>query len=227
MSDIEKVKAKIRALMSKTSDRGCSEHEAQSAMTKAGELLSQYDLSITEIDIKESNCITVIYDCKSKHMPIWTKYCLGSMAEFCSLKCWYAKDFNKNIIIKFFGIPEDCYMSIFLCNLINNSIQKEVLEFKNSETFLESKRFGYPCKTLTNSFQQGMSTRLSQKLRELSNQRKNPVEKVSNNSLMVIKNENIKKAKRLTVTIKNSESYNTGRKMAEKVNLNRPLVYNT
>jgi hypothetical protein len=55
--ELIRVKLKIKALAAKTLDNGCTEHEAMTAATKVGELLEQYNLSMSECDVREEKCI--------------------------------------------------------------------------------------------------------------------------------------------------------------------------
>ena len=53
---LDKLKLRIQALRAKTIDNGCTEDEALSAAAKVAELLDRYDLSLTDIDIREAPC---------------------------------------------------------------------------------------------------------------------------------------------------------------------------
>jgi Protein of unknown function (DUF2786) len=57
--ELHKIKVKIMALANKTTDRGCSEEEAMSAMEKIGKLLEAYDLTMEECDMREEKCVSV------------------------------------------------------------------------------------------------------------------------------------------------------------------------
>lgn len=58
-TELEKVKVRIRALASKTVDVGCTEQEALSAMSMVGKLLSMYNLTMQECDVRESPCVEI------------------------------------------------------------------------------------------------------------------------------------------------------------------------
>jgi hypothetical protein len=69
--ELNKIKAKIKALASKTIDAGCTEHEASEAMAMVGRLLAQYNLSMSEIDVREQVCKTIYIKAKGQ------RYCFG------------------------------------------------------------------------------------------------------------------------------------------------------
>lgn len=50
--------ARIRALLMKTVDNGCTEEEAMAAAAKAGELMDRYGLESSEVEIRAEKCTT-------------------------------------------------------------------------------------------------------------------------------------------------------------------------
>lgn len=59
--ELNKVKARIKALAEKTTEQGCSEAEAMAAAEKVGQLLEQFNLSMEEIDVREQKCMKVSF----------------------------------------------------------------------------------------------------------------------------------------------------------------------
>ena len=55
-ADLEKLKGRIQALRAKTVENGCTEEEALSAAAKVADLLDQYDLSLTDVELREEAC---------------------------------------------------------------------------------------------------------------------------------------------------------------------------
>lgn len=51
MSELDKIKEKVRALLSKTTQRGCTEAEADAAAVKAAALMAEYGLAREHLDI--------------------------------------------------------------------------------------------------------------------------------------------------------------------------------
>src|SRR6478736_6180078 len=50
------LKTRIQGLRAKTTDNGCTEAEALSAAAKVAELLDRHDLSLTDFEIRRSQC---------------------------------------------------------------------------------------------------------------------------------------------------------------------------
>ena len=71
--ELAKVKARIRALASRTVERGCSEAEAMAAAAKVGELLEVYGLSMSEVDLREEVCIqrVMVFDDPRRQAMDW------------------------------------------------------------------------------------------------------------------------------------------------------------
>ena len=58
MSDaLNKIKARIKALSDKTVSNGCTEAEAVSAMTMVSKLLNEYNLNMSECDVKRDDTV--------------------------------------------------------------------------------------------------------------------------------------------------------------------------
>ena len=55
-SGLDKLRTRIQGLRAKTIDNGCTESEALSAAAKVAELLDRYDLSLTDVEIREVPC---------------------------------------------------------------------------------------------------------------------------------------------------------------------------
>jgi len=53
---LDRLKARIQGLRSKTTDNGCTEAEALLAAAKVAELLDRYDLSLTDFEIRDAPC---------------------------------------------------------------------------------------------------------------------------------------------------------------------------
>lgn len=51
---LDRLKTRIQGLRSKTTDNGCTEAEALLAAGKVAELLDRYDLSLTDVEIRDA-----------------------------------------------------------------------------------------------------------------------------------------------------------------------------
>ena len=56
-ADLDKLKARLQGLRAKTIANGCTEAEALAAAAKLAELLDRYDLSLTDLELREEACV--------------------------------------------------------------------------------------------------------------------------------------------------------------------------
>ena len=83
---LDRLKTRIQGLCSKTTDNGCTEAEALLAATKVAELLDRYDLSLTDVEIRNSPCEEREYQTdRKKRIPL--DDCVGAVANFCDCQC--------------------------------------------------------------------------------------------------------------------------------------------
>ena len=91
LAALDKLKTRIQALRAKTIDNGCSEDEALSAAAKVAELLDRYDLSLTNVEIREAPCERRQYEThRKKRIPL--DDCIGAVANFCDCRVWREKN---------------------------------------------------------------------------------------------------------------------------------------
>src|ERR1700757_501094 len=88
---LDRLKTRIQGLRSKTTDNGCTESEALLAAAKVAELLSQYDLSLTDVEIRDAPCEQREYETyRKKRIPL--DACIGTIANFCDCRVWREKN---------------------------------------------------------------------------------------------------------------------------------------
>jgi len=56
LAALDKLKTRIQGLRAKTIDNGCTEGEALLDAAKVAELLDRYDLSLTDVEIRDAPC---------------------------------------------------------------------------------------------------------------------------------------------------------------------------
>jgi Protein of unknown function (DUF2786) len=236
--DRSKIIAKIQALMAKTTGNGATEAEAMSAAKKAGELLREYNLNMTEVELSEVEFGTI----RIKHRGADSAagggnygkadYCLVRIAEYCGVKVWVTnprKGSNRISFVSFFGDEVACQMAVYLYQMIDGAIDRESDFFKTTSVYLNSPTR----KRMYISFQAGMYTRLNARLVEMAKET-HKGNNSSENALIVVKNalldqkfreevSGLKDNKRVIKTIINSQAYSAGETAANTVNLSRPI----
>lgn len=167
-SELQKVKDRIRALVSKTADRGCSEHEVLAAMTMVGTLLERFNLTMDEVSIREEKCHTVRFDTGSKNRSPLDK-CVVALADFCGCKVWFSRRRRGGGTSAYglFGTTTDTELALYLLDLIKRAIDTETAAFKRTPAYRDS----FDRRDASRSFALGMASRLSNRFTEMQGQR--------------------------------------------------------
>lgn len=163
--ELATVKRRIRAMAERTVDRNFTEHEAMTAMRKIGELLTTFNLSMTEVMLADEPMVHKTYDTQSKHRNVCFM-CMTGIAKLTGTKCWYTRD-NSGLVSNFFGLESDVDMAIYLSRIIHFASQTASAAFKETSTYLWSGNR----RNATFSFYNGMAFRLKERMTELTKQR--------------------------------------------------------
>lgn len=144
----ERIKNKIKALLSKTTAQGASKEEMESALRKATQLMSEY--FITENDLSEDN----ISKCRHETFPIVKSgydlsFFYADLAHLFDCQYYYGK-YN----ITFFGFENDINLCGYFYNMIVKTCLSEKDKYMKSDEFLRLKLY-YHGKTLASSFVKG------------------------------------------------------------------------
>lgn len=225
---------KIRHLSNKTVDKGATESEAMSAMSKVGELLQVYNLSLDQVFLQENACVKSVIETNKKQV-IGAASCIVAIGRFCDLRVWQSSSYG-TVRLNLFGMETDIAMAKYLFDVIEKAIDSEVERYKNSEEYLNY--YGHR-RRLTASFRKGMEKRISHRLNEMSQNRKGEERlktvhtPTGECSIVHIKKNKIdSEFEKLglnlrTVTRKsftsNHSAYNAGMAAGGRINLNRPV----
>lgn len=158
---LDKLRTRIQALRAKTIDNGCTEDEALSAAAKVAELLDRYDLSMTDVELREAPCERVEYETwRKKRIPL--DDCIGAVAEFCDCKVWREKNPHGEARYVFFGLRSDIAVAHYLTELIDGAVRSELGRYKTSRDY---QRFRHKERHMANaSFALGMVASIADKL---------------------------------------------------------------
>lgn len=160
-ASFDKLRARIQALRAKTIDNGCTEGEALSAAAKVAELLDRYELSLTDVEIRETPCEERVYETHlKKRIPI--DECIGAIATFCDCRVWREKNAAGEARYVFFGLPADVEVAHYLTGLIDGAVRNELGRYKVSADY---RRFRHQERHLANaSFTLGMCASIADRL---------------------------------------------------------------
>src|SRR4051794_16707369 len=137
LAAFDRLKTRIQGLRSKTTDNGCTKAEALLAAAKVAELLDRYDLSLTDIEIRNGQCEQRDYETRrKKRIPL--DDCIGEIANFCDCRVWHEKNQLGNARYVFFGLRSDIEVAHYLTELIDNTVRSELGRYKNSAGYRRS-----------------------------------------------------------------------------------------
>ena len=152
----------------KTIDNGCTEGEAVSAAAKVAELFDRYNLSLTDVEIREAPCERRAYETRrKKRIPL--DDCIGAVANFCD--CWVWRENNQagETRYVFFGLRADIEVAHYLTELIDTAVRSELGRYKTTSAYL---RFRHNERHRANgSFALGMVASIAAKLTAMKAER--------------------------------------------------------
>ena len=160
-TELDRVKARIKALAEKTVSNGCTEAEAMAAAEMVGRLLERYALTMDEIEVREERCVQVEVRMGGRHRrPV--DCCVTAIARFCDCKVWLSRD-ELEVSYVFFGFEADTSLAAYLLRVIDRAIRTELATFR---TYCRRVK-GIALRRASLSFQQGMATRVAERLNDM------------------------------------------------------------
>ena len=165
-SERDIIKRRIRALSEKTVNNGCTESEAMFAFKKIGELLTQYNLTMDEVSLRQEKCVTRMFATNAKKRNIiWD--CFYGLQKMCGVKTWFSRE-RDGLVWSFFGLESDVAMAVYLCDIMQNVETSAVATFQHSYQY---RHYQGHRGVLTNNFKAGLGERINQRLCELARER--------------------------------------------------------
>lgn len=227
MSD-EAIKKRILALMAKTVDNGCTEEEAVSAAKKVQQLLHDYQLTLSDLEIRESTCVEGTYDIwKKSDQAVW--WALSSIGYFTDTRVWKHTDRDGWVTYKFFGLEHDVMIAEYITKICDWAIINGGEDYKETDRYQIASKSQRP--KLKKDYQYGMACRLSERIRKMKDEQKRTDVETTGRDLVVLKDQLIKSEFEKTgIQLRTSRkqgqrnvdghAYNKGRADADKVALN-------
>jgi hypothetical protein len=138
------------------------------AAAKVAELLDRYDLSLTDVEIREAPCERRAYETRNrKRIPL--DDCIGAIAEFCDCRVWREKDAAGEVRYVFFGLRADIEVAHYLTELVDTAVRSELGRYKTSP---EYRQFRHQERHRANaSFALGMVASIADKLMAMKAER--------------------------------------------------------
>jgi hypothetical protein len=223
MNDREKMLDKIRALLSKRTENGCTEDEELAALAKAQELMDAYEVSDADLAIaREEGAILRSEPPGTKDLHS-IKFALGNaVAKFTDCRAW-----TQDGGMCFCGLPSDARFATWLLDHLTNFVQSELASYLMGVDVT----VGMPRRRAINGFVIGITGRISQRLYELRERTTAPA--TANSRALVATKHQLIKAKMEELGIRprsktfwrrfNLSSLDAGRAAGDRASFGRPV----
>jgi Protein of unknown function (DUF2786) len=223
----EGVLNKIRALLAKTLENGCSEAEAMAALGKAQAMKDAYAVTEAELNLtKEEKAILRREPpgTKDPHLIKWNL--VWAVSKFCNCEGWRRRRDDGGGIV-FCGLPADAQFATWLLDTLTNFVQAELVNF-----LMDAAPSNEDRREAIRSFVMGCTDRIADRLSKLCEQ--SATLATSNaKALVVIKDAAIKaKMNELGIHLggssyccgaRDSASYNAGHAAGNRASFGRPV----
>src|SRR6266516_3330864 len=151
---------KIRSLLAKTMESGCTESEAMAALVRARAMMDAYAVTESELALtKEEKAILWREPPGSKdpHRIKWLL--LGSVAQFCSCEAWRTSHVRT---LTFCGLPSDAQFATWLLDTLTAFVLTELTNY-----LMDADPSKEDLREAIRSFVMGCTERVSQRLDDL------------------------------------------------------------
>lgn len=169
MKNTDKIKDRIKALLSKTMDNGATKEEMQSALNKANQLMTEFFIS--EHDLKDNEiinkCIAEQFELTKSGYDLSIFY--ADLAHLFDCEYYYTKS-----KITFFGHEQDVALCGYFYNLITRTCLLEKEKYSKSTNYKLLKRYHHG-KTLLSSFIKGFLIEVVCKMQEMYKERQSNI----------------------------------------------------
>ena len=218
--------ARIRLLCARTTANGCTEAEAIAAAEKVRQLLTEYNISMSQVDLDESTCEEMLLPMNNSNS---TKRCVHAVTTFTDVKAWIRVE-RAGSVLHLFGLPSDVQVCEWLLKVVLNAMEAEKRRF-----VVSNRRRGNPVgHEGSNSFKLGFSLRIQDRLKAMKFASTQEVKTASGRDLMVVKNAVVQaqfnklglrlRSSGYRATVRDRDSFEKGKEAGDRVGLNRPIA---
>jgi hypothetical protein len=224
---------KIKALLAKTTENGCTENEAMAALDKARAMMDAHDISDTDLAFDGEKVERETVD-RGEDNIRW--HLCGGVAKFCDCRVWGS---GKTQIV-FLGLQSDAIFAGWLLDTLEKFVRRYSLSFladMGRAVGGETDLFGAPLnghdrEYKRRSFVQGCVSRISERLHQAAAERASTV-CGNGRALVPVKNAlvetafrnlglNLRKGRARSVNA-DSGAFNRGRLAGDKATFGRPV----
>jgi hypothetical protein len=214
---------KIRGLLAKTLDNGCTESEAMAALDKARAMMDAYAVSESELNLTKDEKAILRREPPGTKDPHRIKWWLTSaVARFCGCRGW-----RENRAQVFCGLPSDAQLATWLLDALTAFVQAEIVKH-----LIEVDPSKEDRREVVKGFVLGCTERISQRLNELCAQSAT-VATSNAKALVVVKGQAVQaKLDELGIKIRgcslscgafDDSSYQAGKAAGDRASFGRPV----
>lgn len=182
MEDKTAIMARVKALLAKTQAAGCSEEEADAAVTKARELIAKYQIDMTEKELVAEGFAEIVMHWKSRaRYDIEVSLCVR-VAEYTGTHVCRIPGLTKTRQgLQYFGLESDVQFAEWLLIALADFVERNGREYRSKRAEQLSAAYDSPVATVTRvcksqladaekSFAMGCYGRINKRLKEATTQ---------------------------------------------------------
>jgi hypothetical protein len=175
----ESLLSKVRALLSKTTQSGCTEAEALAALTKAQAMIDAYEVTDEELALtKEEKAILRSVEVRD---PLFIRRrIMFAIEKFTNTEAWFRSISRGHYRRTLCGLPADIDFAEWLIEALTQFVQSELATF-----LMSFAGTGRDRQSATRSFVMGCIERIQDRLAELAKPR--PAQSSNSRALVVTK----------------------------------------
>jgi hypothetical protein len=223
----ESVIEKIKALLAKTVENGCTEAEMMAALTRAQALQDTYEVTAEELQLAKDEAAVLGDSMPDPNDPHNIRWHLASAVEkFCNCQAW-TKQGTRRRHIMFCGAPADVELAVWLLDHLTDFVSDQLVRHLMTSIAPRKER-----RRVIREFVIGCADRINERISDLCKQ--SEAERTSNGrELVVIKSAAIKaKIKELGMHFgggscsganEDSAAYAAGRAAGNSATFGRPM----
>ena len=184
MANRDSIIEKIKALLSKTTENGATEHEMMSALDKASAMMDAYDITDGEVQLTKEEKATLHADPPDLKDPHNIKWRLSyAVSNFCGVQIYRSR---RETGLKCIGMPSDIQLAMWLLDNLADFVFAELYAHLVGCLAPQSER-----RIVIRSFVAGCCDRITERLTELV-ERSKAARTSNGRELVVIKDAAIK-----------------------------------
>lgn len=129
VNDRAKLIEKIRALLAKTTERGCTEEETLAAIAKAQALMDAYEVTDEEVEATKGETAS-IHEAPHHDPHRIRRWLLHPISKFCGVEAWHrGKNSRAYTTIGFCGLAPDVDFANWLLDSLGDFVRSELAKF--------------------------------------------------------------------------------------------------